>query len=102
MVIYWTPSMKVICFRDLPSFIRTTDPDEFMLSFPTWIDRQDRVQKSSSNRSVQNPSLSLPRFDCLLESLGGVIFLSLPRPCSGSKCRKSLSVSFFFKRHPFQ
>lgn len=46
MVIDWIPGMKGIRFRDLPSFIRTTDPDEYMLSFP--MVEAERARKASA------------------------------------------------------
>lgn len=46
MVIDWIPGMKGIRFRDLPSFIRTTDPDEIMLGFP--MVEAERARKASA------------------------------------------------------
>ncbi|KAL2317694.1 hypothetical protein Fmac_031570 [Flemingia macrophylla] len=34
--INWVPGIKEIRLRDIPSFIRTTDPDDFMLEFLQW------------------------------------------------------------------
>ncbi|GLT62406.1 hypothetical protein SLA2020_350470 [Shorea laevis] len=45
-VIDWIPGMKGIRLRDLPSFIRTTDPDEFMLEFP--MVESERAKKASA------------------------------------------------------
>jgi hypothetical protein len=45
-VIDWIPGMKGIRLRDLPSFIRTTDPDEIMLDFP--MVECERAQKASA------------------------------------------------------
>ncbi|KAG6698998.1 hypothetical protein I3842_08G047800 [Carya illinoinensis] len=46
MVIDWIPGMKGIRFRDLPSFIRTTDPDEIMLNFA--MVEAERARKASA------------------------------------------------------
>jgi len=45
-VIDWIPGMKGIRLRDLPSFIRTTNPDEIMLNFP--MVECKRAQKASA------------------------------------------------------
>jgi len=45
-VIDWIPGMKGIRLRDLPSFIRTTDPDDIMLDFP--MVECERAQKASA------------------------------------------------------
>ncbi|XP_062165052.1 7-deoxyloganetin glucosyltransferase-like [Alnus glutinosa] len=45
-VIDWVPGMKGIRLRDLPSFIRTTNPDEIMLNFP--MVECERAQKASA------------------------------------------------------
>jgi hypothetical protein len=45
-VIDWIPGMKGIRLRDLPSFIRTTNPDEIMLNFP--MVECERAQKASA------------------------------------------------------
>ncbi|XP_059636686.1 7-deoxyloganetin glucosyltransferase-like [Cornus florida] len=45
-VIDWIPGMEGIRLKDMPSFIRSTDPDEFMVKFA--IDATDRSQKASA------------------------------------------------------
>ncbi|GMY17300.1 7-deoxyloganetin glucosyltransferase-like [Fagus crenata] len=45
-IIDWIPGMKDIRLRDLPSFVRTTDPNEIMLEFP--MDQAERAQKASA------------------------------------------------------
>ncbi|KAF2314765.1 hypothetical protein GH714_033485 [Hevea brasiliensis] len=45
-VIDWIPGMKGIRLRDIPSFIRTTDPENFMLNF--LISETERAQKASA------------------------------------------------------
>jgi hypothetical protein len=45
-VIDWIPGMKGIRLRDLPSFVRTTDPDDIMLDFP--MVESERAQKASA------------------------------------------------------
>jgi hypothetical protein len=45
-VIDWIPGMKGIRLKDLPTFIRTTDPDEFMLNFP--MIESERARKASA------------------------------------------------------
>jgi hypothetical protein len=45
-VIDWIPGMKGIRLRDLPSFIRTTDPNDIMLDFP--MVESERAQKASA------------------------------------------------------
>ncbi|KAG6698996.1 hypothetical protein I3842_08G047600 [Carya illinoinensis] len=46
MVIDWIPGMKGIRFRDLPSFVRTTDPDEIMFNFA--MVEAERARKASA------------------------------------------------------
>ena len=46
MVIDWIPGMKDIRLKDLPSFIRTTDPDDIMLNFI--MVEGERIQKASA------------------------------------------------------
>ncbi|KAK4860180.1 hypothetical protein QYF36_018794 [Acer negundo] len=45
-VIDWIPGMKDIRLRDIPSFVRTTDPDSFMLEFI--IHETTRARKASA------------------------------------------------------
>jgi UDP:flavonoid glycosyltransferase YjiC (YdhE family) len=45
-VIDWIPGMKGIRLRDLPSFIRTTDPDDIMLDFT--MAETERAKKASA------------------------------------------------------
>ncbi|KAE8056919.1 hypothetical protein FH972_013651 [Carpinus fangiana] len=45
-VIDWIPGMKGIRLKDLPTFIRTTDPDEIMLNFP--MIESERARKASA------------------------------------------------------
>jgi hypothetical protein len=45
-VIDWILGMKGIRLRDLPSFVRTTDPDDIMLDFP--MVESERAQKASA------------------------------------------------------
>ncbi|RVW65438.1 7-deoxyloganetin glucosyltransferase [Vitis vinifera] len=45
-VIDWIPGMKGIRLRDIPSFIRTTDPNEIMLEFP--LREAERARKASA------------------------------------------------------
>ncbi|XP_059460409.1 7-deoxyloganetin glucosyltransferase-like [Corylus avellana] len=45
-VIDWIPGMKGIRLKDLPTFIRTTDPDEYMLDFP--MVECERARKASA------------------------------------------------------
>jgi hypothetical protein len=42
----WIPGLKNIRLRDLPSFVRTTDPNEFMLNFV--MGEMDKASKSSA------------------------------------------------------
>jgi hypothetical protein len=46
MVIDWIPGMKDIRLKDLPSFVRTTDPDDIMLNFI--MVEGERIQKASA------------------------------------------------------
>ncbi|RVW65538.1 7-deoxyloganetin glucosyltransferase [Vitis vinifera] len=45
-VIDWIPGMKGIRLRDIPSFIRTTDPNDIMLEFP--LREAERARKASA------------------------------------------------------
>ncbi|KAA8538105.1 hypothetical protein F0562_027713 [Nyssa sinensis] len=45
-VIDWEPSMKGIRLKDIPSFIRTTDPDDFMVNFV--LGELERAKKASA------------------------------------------------------
>ncbi|KAJ9673863.1 hypothetical protein PVL29_023425 [Vitis rotundifolia] len=45
-VIHWIPGMKGIRLKDMPSFIRTTDPDDVMLGFA--MGELERVRKASA------------------------------------------------------
>ncbi|KAJ9673860.1 hypothetical protein PVL29_023422 [Vitis rotundifolia] len=45
-VIDWIPGMKGIRLKDMPSFIRTTDPDDVMLGFA--MDELERARKASA------------------------------------------------------
>ncbi|XP_059638381.1 7-deoxyloganetin glucosyltransferase-like [Cornus florida] len=45
-VIDWIPGMKGIRLKDIPSFIRTTDPDEFMIKY--LIDEVERSKRASA------------------------------------------------------
>ncbi|CAI0446228.1 unnamed protein product [Linum tenue] len=47
-VIDWIPGMKNIRLRDLPSFIRTTNPAEFMLEFVVHETERARTKKPSA------------------------------------------------------
>jgi len=44
-VIDWIPGMKNICLRDLPTFIRTTDPNDVLFKFS--VDAADTAPKAS-------------------------------------------------------
>ena len=46
MEIDWIPGMKNIKLKDLPSFVRTTDPNDFMLKF--LIGESDRAHRASA------------------------------------------------------
>nr|BBC62107.1 glucosyltransferase 6 [Nemophila menziesii] len=43
-IIDWIPSMENVCLKDLPSFIRTTDANDFMVNFI--IKLMDRIRKA--------------------------------------------------------
>ncbi|KAA8538107.1 hypothetical protein F0562_027715 [Nyssa sinensis] len=45
-VIDWEPSMKGIRLKDIPTFIRTTDPDDFMVNFV--LGELERAKKASA------------------------------------------------------
>uniref|UniRef100_F6H0R7 Glycosyltransferase N-terminal domain-containing protein n=1 Tax=Vitis vinifera TaxID=29760 RepID=F6H0R7_VITVI len=45
-VIDWIPGMRGIRLKDIPSFIRTTDPNEIMLDFP--LHEAERAHKASA------------------------------------------------------
>ncbi|KAA8538101.1 hypothetical protein F0562_027709 [Nyssa sinensis] len=45
-VIDWIPSMKGIRLKDFPSFVRTTDPDDFMVKFV--LGEVERAKKASA------------------------------------------------------
>lgn len=45
-VIDWIPGMRGIRLKDIPSFIRTTDPNEIMLDFP--LHEAERARKGSA------------------------------------------------------
>lgn len=45
-VIEWIPGMRGIRLKDIPSFIRTTDPNEIMLDFP--LHEAERARKASA------------------------------------------------------
>ncbi|KAI9097945.1 hypothetical protein K1719_025716 [Acacia pycnantha] len=66
-VIDWIPGIKEIRLRDIPSFIRTTNPNEFMLDFITG--ECDRAQRASA--------IILNTFDALehdvLEGLSSIL-----------------------------
>ncbi|KAK1557021.1 hypothetical protein Q3G72_016305 [Acer saccharum] len=52
-IIDWIPGMKNIRIRDLPSFVRTTDPNDFMLNF----------LKTESQRASKASAIILNTFD---------------------------------------
>ncbi|KAK2635045.1 hypothetical protein Ddye_029837 [Dipteronia dyeriana] len=52
-IIDWIPGMKNIRLRDLPSFVRTTDPNDFMLNF----------LKTESQRASKASAIILNTFD---------------------------------------
>ncbi|KAK4284232.1 hypothetical protein QN277_001091 [Acacia crassicarpa] len=66
-VIDWIPGIKEIRLRDIPTFVRTTNPDEFMLDFITG--ECDRAQRASA--------IVLNTFDALehdvLEGLSSIL-----------------------------
>ncbi|KAI9097876.1 hypothetical protein K1719_025647 [Acacia pycnantha] len=66
-VIDWIPGIKEIRLRDIPTFVRTTNPDEFMLDFITG--ECDRAQRASA--------IILNTFDALehdvLEGLSSIL-----------------------------
>jgi hypothetical protein len=54
-VIDWIPGMKGIRLRDIPSFVRTTDPEDFMLKFI----------KAESERAKKASAIVLNTYDAL-------------------------------------
>lgn len=68
-VIDWIPGMKGIRLRDLPSFIRTTDPEDIMFNFA--MVEAERVQKASA--------LILNTFDALEEEVLGALSSMFPQ-----------------------
>ncbi|CAN0897342.1 7-deoxyloganetin glucosyltransferase [Linum grandiflorum] len=68
-VIDWIPGMKNIRLRDLPSFLRTTNPNEFMIDFVLGETERARSQKPAA--------IILNTFDALehdvLESLSNIL-----------------------------
>ncbi|KAL9359330.1 hypothetical protein Peur_047453 [Populus x canadensis] len=54
-VIDWIPGMKGIRLRDIPSFVRTTDPEDFMLKFI----------KAESERAKKASAIILNTYDAL-------------------------------------
>ncbi|KAB1222809.1 UDP-glycosyltransferase 85A2 [Morella rubra] len=69
MVIDWIPGMEGIRLRDLPSFIRTTDPDDKMLDF--LVVESERAQKASA--------IILNTFDALEEEVLDSLSSMFPR-----------------------
>ncbi|XP_057970608.1 linamarin synthase 2-like [Malania oleifera] len=69
MPIDWVPGMKNICLRDLPTFLRTTNPDEIMFNF----------MGEEAHNSLRSPVLLLNTFDALeQEVLDALVSIAPP------------------------
>ncbi|XP_042485393.1 7-deoxyloganetin glucosyltransferase-like [Macadamia integrifolia] len=65
----WIPGMKNIRLRDMPSFIRTTNPDDFMLQFI----------KGETERAYKASAIILNTFDVLEKDVVDALSTMLPR-----------------------
>ncbi|KAA8545618.1 hypothetical protein F0562_020402 [Nyssa sinensis] len=65
----WIPGMKSIRLRDLPSFIRTTDPIDFMLNF----------MMSEAESSFKASGVVVNTFDALEQCVLDALSVMLPR-----------------------
>ncbi|XP_078164395.1 7-deoxyloganetin glucosyltransferase-like [Carex rostrata] len=68
MVLDWIPGMKNIRLRDIPTFIRTTDPDDIMLNFC----------KRETGRTAKATAILLNTFDELEQPVLGAMKTMLP------------------------
>ncbi|KAL4196271.1 hypothetical protein AMTRI_Chr04g182400 [Amborella trichopoda] len=66
----WVPEMPDICLKDMPSFIRTTDPNEYMLHFT----------KDEAQKAFKSSALILNTFDEFETEILDAMKAKLPCP----------------------